>query len=63
MDKMLLLEGMIIMFLYKITLRNGNVFHVTSDIENLSEFIVKAEKYFGQKIYGCQYIEMIRTIN
>lgn len=51
------------MYLYKITLRNGNTFHATSDIEDLAEFVKKAQEYFNQKVSACEYIEMIRTIN
>jgi len=51
------------MYLYKVKLITGNVFHATSDIEDLSEFIKKAENYFNQKIVYAEYIESIRTIN
>lgn len=51
------------MYLYKVKLRNGTIFHATSDTENLAEFITKAEIYFEQKIVSAEYIEMIRVIN
>lgn len=48
------------MYLYKLKLRNGHEF---DDIQDLAEFIKKAENHFNQKVVYAEYIGMTRVIN